>query len=103
MKNVIEPMASDGLRTLSIAYRDFPEGEEVPWDEENNIVSNLTMISIVGIEDPVRPEVSNNDHVPAYLLLWYMLHLLCCYINWFTLTVARTIDENDHNTKAMAH
>ena len=27
----------------------------------------------------------------------------CCYINWFTLTVAHTIDQNDHSTKAMAH
>ena len=58
VKNVIEPMASDGLRTISLAYREFPAGEEVPWDEENNIVSNLTMVAIVGIEDPVRPEVS---------------------------------------------
>ena len=25
IKNVIEPMASNGLRTICIAYRDFPE------------------------------------------------------------------------------
>ena len=57
VKNVIEPMASEGLRTLSVAYRDFPPGEEIPWEEEHSIVSNLTMLCIVGIEDPVRPEV----------------------------------------------
>ena len=28
------------------------------WDDENSIVSNLTCICVVGIEDPVRPEVS---------------------------------------------
>ncbi|XP_006822455.1 plasma membrane calcium-transporting ATPase 3 [Saccoglossus kowalevskii] len=54
--NVIEPMACDGLRTLSIAYRDFLK-EEPDWDEESNIVTNLTCIAIVGIEDPVRTEV----------------------------------------------
>lgn len=30
---------------------------EVDWDDESNIVTNLTCICIVGIEDPVRPEV----------------------------------------------
>jgi len=28
------------------------------WDDEERIVSNLTCVCIVGIEDPVRPEVS---------------------------------------------
>ena len=28
------------------------------WDNENDIISNLTCICVVGIEDPVRPEVS---------------------------------------------
>jgi len=27
------------------------------WDDEDNIISRLTCIGIVGIEDPVRPEV----------------------------------------------
>ena len=27
------------------------------WDDENAIVSNLICMAIVGIEDPVRPEV----------------------------------------------
>ena len=30
---------------------------EPNWDDEDKIVSNLTSICIVGIEDPVRPEV----------------------------------------------
>ena len=67
VKDVIEPMASDGLRTIAIAYRDFVTAEaeinqvrcdiEPNWDEEDKIISNLTCLCIVGIEDPVRPEV----------------------------------------------
>ncbi|XP_046836558.1 plasma membrane calcium-transporting ATPase 2 isoform X4 [Vespa crabro] len=67
VKNVIEPMACNGLRTISIAYRDFVPGKaeinqvhsdnEPNWEDEENIVNNLTCLGIVGIEDPVRPEV----------------------------------------------
>ncbi|XP_033989441.1 plasma membrane calcium-transporting ATPase 1a isoform X3 [Trematomus bernacchii] len=57
-KKVIEPMASEGLRTICLAYRDFPVSEGEPdWDNENDILSGLTCLSVVGIEDPVRPEV----------------------------------------------
>ncbi|XP_036389492.1 plasma membrane calcium-transporting ATPase 2-like isoform X6 [Megalops cyprinoides] len=57
VKKVIEPMACDGLRTICVAYRDFPADPEPDWDNENDILSNLTAICVVGIEDPVRPEV----------------------------------------------
>ncbi|KAJ8923536.1 hypothetical protein NQ315_010114 [Exocentrus adspersus] len=67
LKQVIEPMACDGLRTISIAYREFVPGKaeinqvhienEPNWDDEENIVNNLTCLCVVGIEDPVRPEV----------------------------------------------
>jgi len=67
VRDVIEPMARDGLRTISIAYRDFVPGKadvnqvhyesEPDWDDEDRIVSNLTCVCVVGIEDPVRPEV----------------------------------------------
>jgi Ca2+ transporting ATPase len=70
-KNVIEKMASNGLRTICIAYRDFIPFDnlnhtdknvdyfkEIPnWENENEIFNKLTCICIVGIEDPVRPEV----------------------------------------------
>lgn len=68
LHQVIEPMACDGLRTISVAYRDFVPGKaainevhidsEPNWEDEANIVSNLTCLCVVGIEDPVRPEVS---------------------------------------------
>ncbi|XP_030748686.1 plasma membrane calcium-transporting ATPase 2 isoform X3 [Sitophilus oryzae] len=67
LKQVIEPMACDGLRTICIAYKEFVPGKaeinqvhidnEPNWDDEENIVSNLTCLCVVGIEDPVRPEV----------------------------------------------
>ncbi|EAT42936.1 AAEL005561-PA [Aedes aegypti] len=67
LHQVIEPMACDGLRTICIAFRDFVPGKaeinqvhvdgEPNWDDEENIVSNLTCLCVVGIEDPVRPEV----------------------------------------------
>uniref|UniRef100_A0A5F9C1J4 Calcium-transporting ATPase n=1 Tax=Oryctolagus cuniculus TaxID=9986 RepID=A0A5F9C1J4_RABIT len=57
VKKIIEPMACDGLRTICIAYRDFAAGHEPDWDNENEVVGDLTCIAVVGIEDPVRPEV----------------------------------------------
>ncbi|KAJ8934883.1 hypothetical protein NQ314_013162 [Rhamnusium bicolor] len=67
LKQVIEPMACDGLRTICIAFREFVPGKaeinqvhtehEPNWDDEDNIVNNLTCLCVVGIEDPVRPEV----------------------------------------------
>lgn len=56
VRTVIEPMASEGLRTICLAYRDFNDVEP-PWDHENEILTELTCIAVVGIEDPVRPEV----------------------------------------------
>uniref|UniRef100_A0A672ZW67 Calcium-transporting ATPase n=1 Tax=Sphaeramia orbicularis TaxID=375764 RepID=A0A672ZW67_9TELE len=58
VRKVIEPMACDGLRTICVAYRDFPaEAGEPNWDNENDILNELVCIAVVGIEDPVRPEV----------------------------------------------
>ncbi|XP_033989057.1 plasma membrane calcium-transporting ATPase 3-like isoform X2 [Trematomus bernacchii] len=57
VKQVIEPMACEGLRTICIAYRDLPGNPEPDWENEAEIVTELTCITVVGIEDPVRPEV----------------------------------------------
>ncbi|XP_075385233.1 plasma membrane calcium-transporting ATPase 4 isoform X1 [Tenrec ecaudatus] len=56
VRTVIEPMASEGLRTICIAYRDFDDAEP-SWENESEILMELTCIAVVGIEDPVRPEV----------------------------------------------
>jgi len=71
VRTVIEPMAMDALRTICISYKDFIYANdnsqiqpnqiaitsEPDWEDEENIVCNLTCLCIVGIEDPVRPEV----------------------------------------------
>ncbi|XP_038636916.1 plasma membrane calcium-transporting ATPase 1a isoform X1 [Scyliorhinus canicula] len=57
VKKVIESMASEGLRTICLAFREFEVNSDVDWDNENDVLSNLTCIAVVGIEDPVRPEV----------------------------------------------
>nr|BCY27127.1 plasma membrane Ca++ ATPase isoform b [Ascidia zara] len=57
IRDVIEKMASNGLRTIGLAYRDFPADNPPQWEQEGTVVSNLTCIGIAGIEDPVRPEV----------------------------------------------
>jgi P-type Ca2+ transporter type 2B len=68
VSEVIEPMACDGLRTICIAYLNIIKDgeaqdnelfieEEPDWDNEDNLIQNLTCLCIVGIEDPVRPEV----------------------------------------------
>ncbi|XP_028286337.1 plasma membrane calcium-transporting ATPase 1-like isoform X2 [Parambassis ranga] len=55
---VVEQMASEGLRTICLAYRDFPAADGEPdWDNEADILTGLTCIAVVGIEDPVRLEV----------------------------------------------
>jgi Ca2+ transporting ATPase len=66
-RNVIEPMASDGLRTLGLAYKDYVYNnaknneisitKEPDWENEEEVKNGLTAIGVVGIQDPVRPEV----------------------------------------------
>ncbi|KYO34875.1 plasma membrane calcium-transporting ATPase 4 isoform A [Alligator mississippiensis] len=50
-------MGVEGLLTLCLAYRDLPATPEPSWDDEDRVVGDLTCIALVGIEDPVRPEV----------------------------------------------
>lgn len=57
VRKTIEPMACNGLRTICLAMRDFPGEVEPNWDNEAEILNDLTCIAVVGIEDPVRPEV----------------------------------------------
>lgn len=61
MKTVIEPMASEGLRTICLAYRDFGAADQPDWDDEADVLTGLTCVAVVGIEDPVRPEVSGGE------------------------------------------
>lgn len=48
IKNVVEKMASNGLRTICVAYRDFNGGSEPGWDtDEASIIADLTCICLV--------------------------------------------------------
>lgn len=42
-----------------LSFRDFPSHTEPDWDDEEDIVNDLVLLGIVGIQDPVRPEVSH--------------------------------------------
>jgi len=36
----------------------FEESREPDWNNESDVIQRLVCIAVVGIEDPVRPEVS---------------------------------------------
>ena len=69
VQHCIYPMASQALRVLAFAYRDFETAQD--WDkmityqtEEQKgvgecpaVEDNLTLIGLLGFQDPVRPEV----------------------------------------------
>eukprot|EP01135_Chromosphaera_perkinsii_P004664 Nk52_evm13s293 gene=Nk52_evmTU13s293 len=60
-KNVNETItefASSGLRTLCLAYKDYHEGQtEFDANSDDFPEAELTFLGVVGIQDPVRPEV----------------------------------------------
>jgi Ca2+ transporting ATPase len=70
-KNVIENMASNGLRTIAVAYKDFlstdnnrnyeKEFREFnQWDsKELWLVNKLTLLCVFGLQDPLRAEVTD--------------------------------------------
>lgn len=56
--SVIESMAKDGLRTLAIAYKELSIDTKFEENENDEIhYKELTLLGVVGIEDPVRTEV----------------------------------------------
>lgn len=71
LERIIQSYATRSLRTMGIAYRDFEQwpprgtqqsatGEEVEVPYEDLVHDNgLTLLGIVGIEDPLRPGVKD--------------------------------------------
>jgi len=47
------------------------------WDCEEDVVSKLTCICIVGIEDPVRPEVCH--HIITMMILMVVMMTIMTY------------------------
>jgi Ca2+-transporting ATPase len=55
IENVIRDLGGDGLRVLAVAYRHL---EEVPDEmDPNEVERNLSLIGLVAMTDPARPEV----------------------------------------------
>ena len=52
MRFVIYVCPGEKFRANEVAMMSEPD-----WDKEDDVVCDLTCICIVGIEDPVRPEV----------------------------------------------
>jgi P-type Ca2+ transporter type 2C len=68
LNNTINSYANRSLRTIGLLYRDFeewpPRGAPVQRDdpklvEFESVFQDMTLISIVGIKDPLRPGVSD--------------------------------------------
>jgi len=57
---IIEKWASQGLRTLTLCHSDLPSYTQVPKDGDCPYESNMILDCIVGIQDPLRPEVATS-------------------------------------------
>eukprot|EP01134_Creolimax_fragrantissima_P007702 CFRG7702T1 len=59
-QNHIEEFAREGLRTLVLGYKDFPKDHGInDWEAipVEDIEKDLVFVCLVGIQDPIRPEV----------------------------------------------
>jgi len=60
LSHLIEEWASQGYRTLGIGYKELEQGGEVPEETEESLGpldTDLILLAIIAIEDPIRPEV----------------------------------------------
>lgn len=55
LQETILKFAKEGLRTLSLSYREYPKTDLSRWEDEPN--DSLVFLGLVGIKDPVRPAV----------------------------------------------
>jgi Ca2+-transporting ATPase len=59
LQNMIDQYAGDALRTISSAIKLYMPNDIIEDTEGNVLQTNLIMLAIFGIEDPLRPEVTN--------------------------------------------
>ena len=78
MNKVISPFADDALRTIGLCYKEIPTGQAIDWEDESQVISGLTLIGVVGIEDPVRPEVPVMARNISQLMFKWLL--FCHYV-----------------------
>ena len=57
VSDVFEKMASNGLRTICVAYRDFLSDKELNWHDEANVLNDMICLCLVGIEDDIRRSI----------------------------------------------
>jgi len=57
-ESAIVGMATNGLRTICICYKDV-DLESMPYDDQEAVETDMICTAIVGIEDPLRPEVTS--------------------------------------------
>uniref|UniRef100_A0A6G3MEG9 Plasma membrane calcium-transporting ATPase 3 (Trinotate prediction) n=1 Tax=Henneguya salminicola TaxID=69463 RepID=A0A6G3MEG9_HENSL len=57
IKKSISDMACDSLRTILLAFKDIPRPDSDENLTEQILVCDLILLTVVGIEDPVRPGV----------------------------------------------
>jgi len=57
VEEAINQFATEALRTIAMAYRVFTMEEYKAHDWSQSPETNLTLMGIVGIQDPLRPEV----------------------------------------------
>jgi P-type Ca2+ transporter type 2C len=65
IRGVIEPMARQSLRTIAIAYRDFPNRAMLPRTVEELPEQELRLYGILGIKDPLRKGVTEAVDIAA--------------------------------------
>jgi Ca2+-transporting ATPase len=58
-QNCIDQYANDALRTISAAIKSLLPDDIIEDAEGNILQTNLILLAIFGIEDPLRPEVTN--------------------------------------------
>ncbi|KAG7393121.1 hypothetical protein PHYPSEUDO_012457 [Phytophthora pseudosyringae] len=84
--SIIEKFASQGYRTLCLSYRDVEtSAEEISQWTDDDIETDLTCITIVGIEDPVRKEV------PDSIKLCHRAGIIVRMVTGDNITTARSI------------
>ena len=53
IENIIHVYSQRGMRTITLAYRDFPKNTKL----EDIVEENLVFVAVIGIEDPLRAKV----------------------------------------------
>ena len=66
LRRTVSAYENLAMRTLALAYRDFDDVPSEGWKHKKgdklSCETELTLIGVVGIEDPLRPDVPRVKH-----------------------------------------